>query len=229
MKVSGFLEVVRNTPEAEEVFDPAREADHRIANNLALVASSVRLQARNADKREAGFTNEEVKLLLAEIAGRIDAVGQLHKMLSQDPAGVVDIGEHLAKMCATLKPFMSAAGQVDLVCDFQPGCAVHPDQLMPIALIVIEMVMNAIKYAHPAGVAGRIDVGCRMLDGAVAVEVCDDGVGLPEAFNTNGDGGTGFNVMRTLAAQLGATPIFDSDPLGLRFLLVMPKAATQIR
>jgi len=217
------LEVVHDAPGVAEVFDPAREADHRIANNLALIAGALRLQARDAAKRTSGFTNEEVRLMLAEIAGRVDAVAQLHKMLSQDPAGVVDVAEHLGTMCATLKPFMAAAGQVELVCDLYPGCTVHPDQVMPIALIVIEMVMNAIKYAHPTGIPGRVDVGCRMLDGAVHIEVCDDGVGLPEDFNPYRDGGTGFNVMRTLAMQLGATPIFDSDSLGLRFVLVMPK------
>jgi two-component sensor histidine kinase len=161
--------------------------------------------------------------MLTDLAGRIDAVGQLHKMLSQDPTGVADISEHLAEMCATLKPFILAAGPVQLVCDIMPGCVVRPEQVMPIATIVIEMVMNAIKYAHPAGVPGRIDIGCYMEDGAVMIEVCDDGVGLPENFDTHCDGSTGFNIVRTLATQLGATPVFDSDSLGLRFLLVLPK------
>ena len=221
-----FGGMVRENPDATpDVYDAAREADHRIANNLALIASSVRQQARNVAKRTSDFTPEEVRLLLAEIAGSIDAVGRLHKLLSQDPGSAVDIGEHLATMCTTLEPFISGAGRVALICDFTPGCIVRPEEIMPIALIVTEMVMNAIKYAHPTGIPGRIDVGCHRRDGAVVVEVCDDGVGLPETFNVARDGGLGFRVVRTLAAQLGATPIFDSDPLGLRFLLALPKRA----
>ena len=223
MSLDKFLEATRQPPELVEGFDSAREADHRIANNLALIASSVRVQARRASKRASTYSSDEVRALLTDIAGRIDAVGQLHKMLSQDPAGVVDISEHLAEMCANLKPFILAAGPIQVSCDVVPGCVVHPGQVMPIALIVIEMVMNAIKYAHPAGVPGRIDVGCYLDNGAVVIEVCDDGVGLPENFDTHCSGGTGFNIVHTLATQLGATPIFDSDSLGLRFLLVLPK------
>ncbi|HXJ03242.1 MAG TPA: sensor histidine kinase, partial [Micropepsaceae bacterium] len=204
MPQSIFLDAVRDQSETSaEIYDSAREADHRIANNLALIASSVRLQAGNISKQTSGFTNEEVGLLLAEIAGSIDAVGRLHKLLSREPEGSVDIGEHLAKMCATLKPFISSAGPVELFCDSAPGCVAQPNQIMPIALIVTEVVMNAIKYAHPAGVPGRIDVGCHQEDGRIVVEVCDNGVGLPETFNVERDGSLGFRVMRTLAAQLG--------------------------
>jgi two-component sensor histidine kinase len=212
---------------AGEIFDSAQEADHRIGNNLALIAGSIRRRAGTISKQTSGFTNREVELLLAEIAGRIDAVARLHEILSQSPGDAeraADIAEHLAKMCTALRPFISSAGPVELSYDSTPNCIVAPDQIMPISIIVSEMVMNAIKYAHPAGVAGRVDVSCHADDEAIIVKVCDDGVGLPEVFDASGDSGLGFRVVRTLAAQLGATPIFESDAMGLRFTLTVPKA-----
>jgi two-component sensor histidine kinase len=161
--------------------------------------------------------------MLAGIAAHIDAVGRLHKMLSDEPEGVVDIGEHLSKMCASLQPFIASGSPIELFCDFKLGCAARSDEMMPIALIVTEIVMNAIKYAHPSGVRGRIDASCHHVDGNIVIEVRDDGVGLPEAFDVERDGGVGFNVVRTLSSQLGAKPVFDSGPLGLRFALVLPK------
>jgi hypothetical protein len=46
MQLNAFLGVAQDHSEAE-VLDPAREADHRIANNPALIASGVRMQARS--------------------------------------------------------------------------------------------------------------------------------------------------------------------------------------
>jgi two-component sensor histidine kinase len=221
MQLNAFLGVAQDHSETK-VFDPAREADHRIANNLALIASSIRMQARIVYERTTSFRNEEVRLMLAEIVARIDAVGKLHKMPSDEPEGVVDIGEHLSKMCGSLKPFIASASPFELFCDFAPGCAGRSDEIMPIALIVTEMVMNAIKYAHPTGVRGRIDASCHHVDGNIVIEVCDDGVGLPEAFDVERDGGVGLNVVRALSSQLRAKSIFDSSPLGLRFALVLP-------
>ena len=99
------------------------------------------------------------------------------------------------------------------------------ENIVPIALIVSEMVTNAVKYAHPAGVAGRIDVGCQRDGNSIIVEVADDGVGLPENFDVLEGGELGFRIVRALAGQLDARPIFDSDTLGLRFLLLLPAPA----
>jgi two-component sensor histidine kinase len=100
---------------------------------------------------------------------------------------------------------------------------VPTENIVPIALIVSEMVTNAVKHAHPAGVAGRIDVGCHLDGSRIIVEVTDDGVGLPENFDVLDGGDLGFKMVRALASQLGALPIFDSGPLGLRFMLLLPK------
>jgi two-component sensor histidine kinase len=121
-----------------------------------------------------------------------------------------------------MQPFVSLIGPVELSWEPGPGCVVPAEYIAPIALIVSEMVINAVKYAHPAGVIGRIDVACQRDGGRIIIEVTDNGVGLPEDFDVLEGGGLGFKMVRALAAQLGATPIFDSDTLGLRFLLLLP-------
>lgn len=208
-------------------FDRAKEADHRlarIANSLALVASFIQLQAARVAERAAGHSEDEVKVLLAGMAYRIDAVGQVHKVLSTAPQEAdVDLGEHLQKMCSAMRPLVSLIGPVELCCDPGLDCLVPADDIALIALIVSEMITNAVKYAHPAGIAGRIDVGCHHDGGRIIVEVTDDGVGLPENFDVLDGGELGFTMVRALASQLDALPIFDSDMLGLRFLLLLPK------
>jgi two-component sensor histidine kinase len=205
-------------------FDRAQEADRRTANSLALVASFIQLQGARAAERAADYGPDEVNMLLTGMACRIDAVGQVHKILSTAPQeAVVDLGEHLQKMCSAMRPLVSLIGPVELCCDPGPDCMVPTENIVPIALIVSEMVTNAVKHAHPAGVAGRIDVGCHLDGSRIIVEVTDDGVGLPENFDVLDGGDLGFKMVRALASQLGALPIFDSGPLGLRFMLLLPK------
>ena len=89
--------------------------------------------------------------------------------------------------------------------------------------IIGEVVTNAVKYAHPAGVKGRIDVGCHARpEGAILVQIADDGVGLPEGFDPRRDGGLGMRMVRMRAGQLGANLAFESTSMGLTVRLLIP-------
>ena len=94
---------------------------------------------------------------------------------------------------------------------------------MPLALIVTEMVANAIKYAHPGGAPGAIVAYGSGDETFTMIEIADNGVGLPENFDPKTDGKLGLQLVRSLAKQLGATLVFDSDALGLRFQIFVPK------
>ena len=59
-----------------------READHRIANNLGLIVSLLRLRARAVGQQGGTMDRADVSLLLDEVAARVDTVARLHRMLS---------------------------------------------------------------------------------------------------------------------------------------------------
>jgi hypothetical protein len=83
-------------------------------------------------------------------------------------------------------------------------------------LITAELLANASKYAHPAGLPVKIHVHCETGDdGSFVVEVTDDGVGFPENFDPCTDGGRGFQLMRALANGLNAELQFQHDSLGV--------------
>src|ERR1700722_12956410 len=75
--------------------DLLAEANHRVANSLALLGGLGRMQARPLGKAENPPTNAELRLLFDGIAARIATVGQLHRMLAQMPAeGSIPLGAH---------------------------------------------------------------------------------------------------------------------------------------
>lgn len=203
--------------------DGAREAHHRIANNLAMIAGFVRLQATDVARRAQTMSPAQARSMLEETSARIETVGHLHRLLALSPkGGDVDLADYLAKTCDALRRSTTTDGTCEItdVTDF--GCFVPADQAGPIALILTELVTNAMKYAHPAGTAGRINVSCRLTPmGHLMLEVADDGVGLPEGFNPKTDGGLGMRVVRSLAQQLGAKLEFVSTPLGLTVRVIV--------
>jgi two-component sensor histidine kinase len=209
-------EPARPTPALDGSF-AVREANQRIGSNLTLIAGLIHMQSRAL--RES-LTPEQARSMLGEVAARIDAIAHLHRLMSTSDAPDVDISEHLRSVCDAV---VGSLGSDDftLTYDLQT-CRARADQAGAIALIVNELVTNAIKYSHPTGVAGVITIKCRQTVDTLALEVSDDGVGLPENFDPETGGGMGLEMVRTLRTQLNAKIEFDHDCLGLRVRLSVP-------
>ena len=203
--------------------DRLSEAQHRIANNLALIAGYARLQATRLYKAGRPLSAREACIALEEVAARIETVGELHRLLSAAPGDGegVDLGRYVDSLGRGLLQPVSCPAHTTLSHKDGGGCLVRPDQATPVALIVSELVTNALKYAHPAGVPGSILVSCRSTAAGLVVEVADDGVGLSEDFDPRTDGGLGFRVVRGLARQLGASLVYESQGLGLTVRLTL--------
>lgn len=196
------------------------EANHRIANNLSMVAAYLRLQA--AEVGEEPVEPESVRRMLREGAARVETIGRVHRHLASGPReGKVDLSGYLEELCGDLAGSMGFAGKLN----FQNGlpCRVGREKAVAVALSVLEATTNAMKYAHPSGIPGLIEVTCGPgLDGGVMVEVLDDGVGLPEGFDPAVHGGLGMKVLRSLVRPLGGQVAFATDGLGLRVRISVP-------
>jgi two-component sensor histidine kinase len=199
-------------------------ADRRIANNLSIVAGLVREQALSLDGRAGTIGRDEVQTILAELGGRVDAVARLHRLLAEhhkEPA--LGLGEYLQDISTAIVAALSDDHDIRLRFACDPHCFVPPERALSLGFIVVELVTNAVKYAHPTGVAGEIVVGCEQAaDGTITMEVSDDGVGLPEGMDPMTADSLGLRIIRSLAAQLGARVQFEHSPLGLSCVLQMP-------
>lgn len=207
--------------------DVVAEANHRIANSLALLVGMVRMQAASVRKNPDPMANAEVRLLLDGIAARINTIAQLHRRLSHTATGgVIGLRPHLQEITDILVGALSSPEQMARVVHTGCDCMVPMRQAQPILLILCEIFINAMKYAHPAGAPLVMMVDCRVGgDGLLALTVSDDGVGLPEGYDPQTTGGMGFRVMRSLAAEIGAELQVQSTHLGLTTRLSLPAGA----
>ncbi len=103
-------------------------------------------------------------------------------------------------------------------------CHVMTRNVQPLTLVLCEIITNALKYSHPAGVPVRLAIRCEgQGNGDLQVTVSDDGVGLPESFDSAKDGGVGFQLIRSLTAEMGAKLDISSDDLGATFRITVPQ------
>lgn len=212
----------------EDVTDLVAEANHRIANSLTLLVGMVRMQAVSVRKKQEPFSPADVRLMLDGIAARINTISQLHRILSRAGAdGAVSLKPHLEEVTTALVAALSSPDQQVKVMHTGTDCTLLMRHVQPVVLILCEAFINAMKYAHPAGVPLIMTVDCNLsLDGHIALTVSDDGVGLPEGFDAEKHGGLGFRVMRSLAAEIGGELHMQSTHLGLTFRLTLPVSAT---
>jgi two-component sensor histidine kinase len=226
MSVLQFPASTRASPAIVEAIPetiPGNEADHRIANNLGLIVGLLRLRARAVGEHVEKMDPGEVRVLLEDIAARVESVAQLHRMLSQSyRTAVIDLGAYLHKLCALLTTALSPTARVHILHHADETCVMAPDQVLTLGMLISELITNSVKYAHPTGVPVEIDIGCRQEGGILTIEIGDDGIGLPENFDPKKDGGLGLRIVRSLAAQLGARLCFDSNALGTRVQLDVP-------
>ena len=184
------------------------------------------MQARAIGKNSQSYSNAEIRLLFDGIAARIATIGQLHRMLASIPdEGSVPLNAHLREVCANLITAFSSEEQPVRIEYSGVDCLVLAKHVQPLTLIICEILTNAMKYAHPAGVPVKMAVGCESrTDGTLVLSVSDDGVGLPEGFDPGKDGGIGFQIIRALATEIGAGLDVRSDSLGVTFRLMVPQA-----
>lgn len=198
------------------------EADHRIANHLAMLAGFVQQKANELSRHRDELDLQQVQFTLQSVRLQINLTGRLHRTLSNARrASAVDLADHLRELCTPLLAL--APNKVELVESFQAGCLVGALKILPLSCMVAEVLTNSAKYAASPDRTGRVRVGCRSTsDGGVLVEIADDGPGLPAGFDPQRDGGFGFQLLRALGKQIGAPVIFDSSAEGLCFQITLP-------
>src|SRR5271156_3520156 len=194
------------------------EAEHRIANSLQLISALVRQRARSNDVSDP-------QTFLLEIADRIETVGKLHRFLGESTTATVQLRKYLEEICNRLRGALTPAA-TSFAFDCPADCQVPAKKALPLGLITAELISNSLKYAHPAGLPTRISLSCSSEEeGRLMIAYEDDGVGFPEGFDVNEAGHMGMNFIRLLSIGLDGHHEWHSDPLGIRFEIVLPVSA----
>jgi two-component sensor histidine kinase len=194
-----------------------KEMNHRVKNSLALVVSMLRLQARENSNPE--FTQQ-----IEDATLRVGAIGRVHEQLYQSTdIERFDVGRYIEAIC---KDLSASFTQCEINVQVQSGIVISADRAISSALIVNELVSNAIKHAYQGSNPGAvwINVATTAVDNFF-IAVRDEGEGLPEGAQFGKGKGLGARMVRALAEQLNATlNVVQHDP-GVEFVLTAPLAS----
>lgn len=168
------------------------EAHHRIKNNLQMISGLLEIQM--ADGRDAA-TGAALRTAIT----RIQAIAQVHNLLSAEMPEQVDADQLIeAVVHSVVSTARAGRGR-----DPQVALALRPlrleaDQAVAVALIVNELVANALLHGRAAtGTGLQVRVTCDR-DGADGViEVAVNGGGSPA--DCEPGQGQGMNIIRQLA------------------------------
>jgi two-component sensor histidine kinase len=172
-----------------------KEITHRVKNSLAIVASMLKLQAREV-------SDPAVTPHLEKAAYRVSAVAKAHERIHQgNGPDRLDLGIYVGDVCRDLN---DAAPLRRIEVAAEPGIIITTDRAIPIALIINELITNAAKYAYQDDQIGNIWVRVTGADDTVELSVRDEGRGLPTDFELRSSPGLGMRILIALSQQLNA-------------------------
>ncbi|MDX3909418.1 MAG: histidine kinase dimerization/phosphoacceptor domain -containing protein [Sphingobium sp.] len=191
------------------------EVDHRVKNNLTMIGALLRLQSRT-------LGDPKLQQALENMLERIDALAVVHRRLYQsDDITQFDIGAFAANLASDV---LASMGRKDiaLVQDVDPAF-IPASKASATGLILNEIITNAVKHAFVDGRSGTLGLSVKQRDGAVFIELQDDGAGFDPS-ETHASS-IGQSLVTRLSRQIKATTEWHSDSDGTRVSVTFPAAA----
>jgi two-component sensor histidine kinase/CheY-like chemotaxis protein len=169
-----------------------KEVNHRVKNSLQLVMSMLSLQSQE-------FSDPTARGLFAKAVSRVSAIASVHERLYQadDPLSV-EMRGYLSALLGEI----SRAGREEfkLTVDVEP-VRLPTEHGVSLALIINELVMNAIKHGLPADETPHITVRL-MRVGADEMRLTVADNGASKLSESDEQAGFGTRLIDMLARQL---------------------------
>lgn len=190
-----------------------RELNHRVKNNLQMVASLLSLHARQLKGHPAAE---------ALMAGkyRVEALTLIHQKLYRDDIDTkIDIKDYIEELSQNL--VMNFGQQFHLELKLN-SLIMKIDKAIPLGLIINELVTNSLKYGAIENEIPVLEIGINDEGQNVQIVIADNGKGLPENFDFRKSNSFGLKLVHSLVKQLGGTIDCQSDD-GIHWILTLDK------
>jgi two-component sensor histidine kinase len=200
-----------------------KEIHHRVKNNLQVISSMLRLQARNID-------DQLTLQVLEESQNRIRSMALIHERLYRsENLAKVDFGVYIRDLAVHLvRSYKAYSGRVDLNVKAD-GIFLDIDTAIPCGLIVNELICNSMKYAFPNDGKGKIRVEIRSDHDdrsdkeQLTMIVGDDGIGIPSDLDYQNTGSLGLQLVNALVDQLeGSIEMCSNEGTEFKITFAMP-------
>jgi two-component sensor histidine kinase len=196
-----------------------KEIHHRVKNNLQVIVSLLAMQSDRIDNRDARSLHEE------SIA-RVHSMALIHESIYRSGNFAdIDMSQYVNELVKMLlSTYALDEKRVTITIDVR-DVFLNVDRAVPCALLLNEMISNALKHGIGNGVGpGRLELSFTRSGDRFVLVVQDSGPGMDAAVFNSGEQKTlGLQLIKALARQLGGTvELVVGD--GCRFMIGFPAA-----
>lgn len=199
-----------------------KEVHHRVKNNLQLICSLLRLQAKEAADADA-------LKLFRKSEERIRSLALVHeKLYRSENLSTINFGGYVTDLVAQL---VRSAGPNSSPIDVEYSIE---DVYLPIdpaitcGLILNELVTNSIKHGGVDGTPIKLRVTLARSDSAISFTVWDNGKAPVNPNILDQSTTLGLNLVKTLTRQLGGTVTVHQNG-GVEFSVRLPLTVLQTK
>ncbi len=171
-----------------------QEMHHRIKNNLQTLADLLYLEGLKAGSEEAARS-------LRDSLARVKSIATVHSLLSLDHIEATDVRVLAEAIAATVCRDLGTPGKRIGVRVEGASVLLPSKQATSLALVLGELLTNAIEHGFPARSDGHVLVALGERGGEVVVTVRDNGVGLPPGLDPQRVDSLGLSIVRTLVSR----------------------------
>ncbi len=189
--VEDVTDAVRRDQELHVKEMAIREVHHRVKNNLQTIASLLRIQARRS-------ASEEAARALEEAVERVSSMAVVHEMLASSADESVDLAAAVSTVVDMVRRGLTGQNS-DIRIAVRGDTGLVPAQVATsLALVVAELVHNAIE--HGVGPLGRgtVDVSLYRRPTDVTLEVRDSAGALEPGFEAGSSSHLGLAIVKTV-------------------------------
>jgi len=175
-----------------------RELNHRVKNNLANVAGILSLQRRRTK-------SSEVSNMLAETINRVLGLAATHDLLAHEEVSEARLDDLARKIVGVAHANLCPPDKYITFHVEASPTVVSSRAATILALVINEMISNAIKHGLAGVSRGTITVRGREDDTMVSVQVLDTGKGPEQPIEETGEGsseGLGLSLIQHLIGDL---------------------------
>ncbi|MDJ1505612.1 histidine kinase dimerization/phosphoacceptor domain -containing protein [Xanthocytophaga agilis] len=181
-----------------------REVHHRVKNNLQMVISLLESQS--------AYLEREALQAVRDSQHRVFAMSLIHQKLYQEHnVATIAMSVYLHELVHYLRDSFDISQRIRFELQIQP-IELDATQAIPLGLILNEALTNALKYAFPNNQDGLIRISLiEQADHHFLLTVADNGVGLPDGFDSLTTSTLGMKLMQGLSQDINARLEIESQ------------------
>ena len=197
--VKMMLDITDRKEAENKIRDLMNELNHRVKNNMQMLQSLL-----GAAEREA--SSAEAREALSDAVRRVGAMAAAQQGMYSASATEFEVQPFIEALCRNASQSFGAKADIHIV---EASGRLHNDAAIPVALILNELLTNAVKHGRAEQSRVTISVALRSVGSQWELAVADDGPGF--SLGQPRRRASGLGLVMGLGRQLGGTFQVVSD------------------